>query len=53
LWIQVHPPQIIVGDFQLRAVILHKKIQEDPSTPLKKPQEEVEDLGSEVGPTGK
>jgi hypothetical protein len=38
---------------QLRAVILHKKVQEDPSTPLQKPQEEVEDPGREVGPTGK
>jgi hypothetical protein len=38
---------------QLREVILHKKVQEDPSTPLQKPHEEVEDLGREVGPTGK
>jgi hypothetical protein len=42
-----------VGDLQLRVVILHKKVQEDPSTPLKKPQEEVEDPGREVGLTGK
>jgi hypothetical protein len=30
-----------------------KKVQEDPSTPLQKPREEVEDPGREVGPTGK
>ena len=42
-----------VGDLQLRAVILHKKVQEDPSTPLQKPQEEAEDLGREVNPTRK
>jgi hypothetical protein len=29
------------------------KKTEDPSTPLQKPQEEVEDPGREVGPTGK
>jgi hypothetical protein len=44
---------IDVGYLQLRAVILHKKVQEDPSTPLQKPQEEVEDPRREVGPTGK
>jgi hypothetical protein len=33
----------IVGDLQLRAIIIHKKVQEDPSTPLQKPQEEVGD----------
>jgi hypothetical protein len=38
---------------QLQAIILHKKVQEDPSTPLQKSQEEFEDLGREVGPTGK
>jgi hypothetical protein len=43
----------IVGDLQLRAVILHKKVQEDPSIPLQKPQEEVGDLGREVDPTEK
>jgi len=42
-----------VGDLQLRAIILHKKVQEDPSTPLQKPQEEVEDPGREVCPTRK
>jgi hypothetical protein len=49
------PPSLrgSVGDLQLRAVILHKKVQEDPSTPLQKPQEEVEDPRREVGPTGK
>jgi hypothetical protein len=45
--------ELIVGDLQLRAVILHKKVQEDPSTPLQKPQEEVRDPGREVGLTGK
>jgi hypothetical protein len=40
-----------VGDLQLWAVILHNKVQEDPSTPLQKPQKEVKDLGREVGPT--
>jgi hypothetical protein len=38
---------------QILAVILHKKVQECPSTPLQKPQEEVEELGREVVPTGK
>jgi hypothetical protein len=49
------PPSLrgSVGDLQLRTIILHKKVQEDPSTPLQKPQEEVEDLGREVSPTGK
>jgi hypothetical protein len=42
-----------VGNLQLRAVILHNKVQEDPSIPLQKPQEEVEDPGREVGPTRK
>jgi hypothetical protein len=42
-----------VGDLKLRAIILHKKVQEDPSTPLQKHQEEVEDLGREVGTTRK
>jgi hypothetical protein len=42
-----------VGDFQIQTVILHKKVQEDPSTPLQKPQEEIGDPGREVGPTGK
>ena len=42
-----------VGDLQLRAIILLKKVQEDPSTPLQKPQEEIEDPGREVGPTSK
>jgi hypothetical protein len=32
-----------VGDLQLRTVILHKKVNEDPSTPLQNPCEEVED----------
>jgi hypothetical protein len=32
-----------VGDLQLLVVILHKKVEEDPSTPLQKPHEEVED----------
>ena len=32
-----------VGDLQLRTIILHKKVQEDPSIPLQKSQEEVED----------
>jgi hypothetical protein len=33
------PPSLrgSVGDFQLWAVILHKKVQEDPSTPLHNP----------------
>jgi hypothetical protein len=30
---------ITVGDLKLRGVILHKKVQEDPFTPLRKPQE--------------
>jgi hypothetical protein len=34
---------LFVGDFQLRTIIIQKKIQEDPSTPLQNPQEEVED----------
>jgi hypothetical protein len=34
-------------------VILHKQVQEDPSTPLKKPHEEIKDPGREVGPTSK
>jgi hypothetical protein len=34
-------------------VILHKKVQEDTSTPSQKPREEVEDPGREVGLTGK
>jgi hypothetical protein len=42
-----------VGDLQLRAVILHKKVQEDPSTPLQKPREEIKDIGREVSPTSK
>jgi hypothetical protein len=48
------PPSLraSVGDLQLQAVILHKKVQ-DPSTPLQKPREEVEDPRREVGPTGK
>jgi hypothetical protein len=50
LW-RMHPSlRGSVGDLQLRAVILHKKVQEDPSTPLKNHQEEFEDLGREVGP---
>jgi hypothetical protein len=32
-------------------VILHKKVQEDPSIPLQKPQEEIEDPRREVDPT--
>jgi hypothetical protein len=49
------PPSLrgSVGDLQLQAVILHKNVQEDPSTPLQKPREEVEDPRREVGPTGK
>jgi hypothetical protein len=49
------PPSLrgSVGDLQLRAVILHKKVQENPSIPLQKPQEEVCDPGREVGHTGK
>jgi hypothetical protein len=39
-----------VGYFQLREVILQKKVQEDPSTPLHNPQEEVGDPEREVGP---
>jgi hypothetical protein len=42
-----------VGNLQLQGAILHKKVQEDPSTPLQKPQEEVEDPRREVSPTGK
>jgi hypothetical protein len=42
-----------VGDLQFWEVILHKKVQEDPSTPLQKPREEVKDPGREVGPTRK
>jgi hypothetical protein len=42
-----------VGDLQLWEFILHKKVQEDPSTPLQKPQEEVEDPRREVSPTEK
>jgi len=38
---------------QLQIVILHKKVQEDPSTPLQKPREEIEDPGREVDPTSK
>jgi hypothetical protein len=47
------PPSLrgSVGDLQLWAIILHKKVQEDPSTPLQKPQEEVEDTRREVGPS--
>jgi hypothetical protein len=39
------PPSLrgSVGDLQLRAAILHKKVQEDPSTPLHNTQEEVKD----------
>ena len=39
------PPSLrgSVGDLKLRLVILHKKVQEDPFTPLQNPQEEVED----------
>jgi hypothetical protein len=49
------PPSLrgSVEDLQLRVVILHKKVQEDPSTPLQKPQEEIEDPGREVSPTSK
>jgi hypothetical protein len=49
------PPSLrkSVGDFQLQAVILHKKVQEYPSTPLQNPQEEFEDPRREVGPIGK
>jgi hypothetical protein len=48
------PPSLrgSVGDLQLRAIILHKKVQEDPSTPLQKPREEVDPV-REVSPTGK
>jgi hypothetical protein len=42
-----------VGDLQLLVVILHKKVQEDPSTPLQKPGEEVEDPRKQVSPTEK
>jgi hypothetical protein len=42
-----------VEDLQLRAIILHKNVQEDPSTPLQKPQEDIEDPGREVNPTNK
>jgi hypothetical protein len=41
----------IVEDFNFEQVILHRKVQEDPSTPLQKPQEEIEDHRSEVDPT--
>jgi hypothetical protein len=47
------PHTYYVEDLQLRAVILHKKVQEDPSIPLKKPQEDIEDPRREVGPTSK
>jgi hypothetical protein len=47
------PPSLrgSVGYLQLWAVILHKIVQEDPPTPLQKPQEEFKDPGREVGPT--
>jgi hypothetical protein len=49
------PPSLrgSVGDLQLQATILHKKLQEDPSTPLQNPQIEVEDAGREDNPTRK
>jgi hypothetical protein len=42
------PPSLIwsVGYFQLRLVIIHKKVQEDPSIPLQ------ESPGREISPTG-
>jgi hypothetical protein len=43
----------IVEVLQLRAMILHKEVQEDPSIPLMKPQEEIEDPGRGFGPTRK
>jgi hypothetical protein len=42
-----------VEDWQLQVVILHKKVQEDPSTPLQKPQGEIEDPGREFDPSSK
>jgi hypothetical protein len=47
------PPSLrgSVGYLQLREVILHKKVQEDTSTPLQKSWEEYEDPGREVSPT--
>jgi hypothetical protein len=49
------PPSLreSVRDLQLQVVILHNKGQEYPSTPLQNPQEEFEDPGREVSPTGK
>jgi hypothetical protein len=49
------PPSLrgSVRYLQLQAVILQKKVQEDPSTPLQKPQEEVEDPRREVDPAKK
>jgi hypothetical protein len=40
-----------VEDCNFEQVILHRKVQEDPSTPLQKPQEEIEDQRREVDPT--
>jgi hypothetical protein len=39
--------------FQLWAVILHKRVQEDPSTPLLKPHKEIKDPRREFIPTSK
>jgi len=49
------PPSLrgSVGDLQLWAAILHKKVQEDPSTPLQKPQEEIEDPRGKACSTSK
>jgi hypothetical protein len=42
-----------VEDCNFQQVILHKKVQEDPSTPLHKPHKEIEDPRREFDPTSK
>jgi hypothetical protein len=43
---------LAVGDLQLRAVILHKKVQEDPSTPLQN-RKKLKTREEKFGPTEK
>jgi hypothetical protein len=42
VWRMISSLRVSVEVFQFRAIILHKKLQEDPSTPLNKSEEEIE-----------
>jgi len=43
----------VVGDLKLQEVIIHKKVQEGPSTPLQNPQEEFKTHEEKSSPPAK